>query len=90
MQQEYLDTSKYEISLHSIDSRFSDMKNNVNSEFRVNNPRVLKNIIRVRLASIEVPLVEPMFSLLKGNVTMRVLLGTATTYITTGTLLAGN
>ena len=90
MQQEYLDTSKYEISLHSIDSRFSDLKNNVNSEFRVNNPRVLKNVIRVRLASIEVPLVEPMFSLLKGNVTMRVRLGNATTYTETGVVLAGN
>lgn len=89
MQQEYLDTSKYQISLHSIDSRFSDLKNNVNSEFRVNNPRVLKNVIRVRLSSIEVPLVEPMFSLLKGNVTMRVRLGTGA-YIQTGSLLAGN
>ena len=89
MQQEYLDTSKYEISLHSIDSRFSDFKNNVNSEFRVNNPRVLKNVIRVRLASVEVPLVEPMFSILKGNVTMRVRLGTGA-YVQTGALLAGN
>jgi len=89
MQQEYLDTSKYEISLHSIDSRFSDLKNNVNSEFRVNNPRVLKNVIRVRLSSIEVPLVEPMFSVLKGNVTMRVRLGTGA-YVQTGALLAGN
>jgi hypothetical protein len=89
MQQEYLDTSKYEISLHSIDSRFSDLKNNVNSEFRVNNPRVLKNVIRVRLSSIEVPLVEPMFSLLKGNVTMRVRLGNGA-YIQTGAIIAGN
>ena len=89
MQQEYLDTSKYEISLHSIDSRFSDLKNNVNSEFRVNNPRVLKNVIRIRLSSIEVPLVEPMFSAIKGNVTMRVRIGNAT-YVETGTLLAGN
>lgn len=89
MQQEYLDTSKYEISLHSIDSRFSDLKNNVNSEFRVNNPRVLKNVIRVRLSSIEVPLVEPMFSLLKGNVTMRVRLGNGA-YTQTGAIIAGN
>jgi hypothetical protein len=89
MQQEYLDTSKYEISLHSIDSRFSDLKNNVNSEFRVNTPRVLKNVIRVRLSSIEVPLVEPMFSLLKGNVTMRVRIGTGA-YVQTGSILAGN
>jgi len=90
MQQEYLDTSKYEITLHSLDSRFSDLKNNVNSEFRINTPRVLKNVIRVRLSSIEVPLVEPMFSLLKGNVTMRIRLGNATSYVETGTILAGN
>jgi hypothetical protein len=90
MQQEYLDTSNYEISLHSIDSRFSDMKNNVNSEFRIVNPRVLKNVIRIRLASVEVPLVEPMFTKLKGNVSFRVRLGTSTTYNLMGYLTDGN
>jgi hypothetical protein len=55
----------------------------------VNTPRVLKNVIRVRLSSIEVPLVEPMFSILKGNVTMRVRIG-AGAYVQTGSILAGN
>jgi len=90
MQQEYLDSSKYQISLHSIDSRFSDLNNNVNSEFRVQNPAPLKNIIRIRLASVEVPLVEPMFSQIKGNVTFSVLLGTSTTYTQSDGLIDGN
>ena len=90
MQQEYLDSSKYQISLHSIDSRFSDLNNNVNSEFRIQNPAPLKNIIRIRLASVEVPLVEPMFSQIKGNVTFSVLLGGSTTYTQSGPLIDGN
>ena len=90
MQQEFIDTSKYQISLHSIDSRFSDLKNNVNSEFRVQNPIHLKNIIRIRLASVEVPLVEPMFSVPKGNVTFRVKIGASVNYINSGELLSGN
>jgi len=90
MQQEYLDSSKYQISLHSIDSRFSDLNNNVNSEFRVQNPVPLKNIIRIRLASVEVPLVEPMFSQIKGNVTISALIGNSLTYTPTVALIDGN
>lgn len=90
MQQEFIDTSKYQISLHSIDSRFSDLKNNVNSEFRVQNPIPLKNIIRIRLASVEIPLVEPMFSVIKGNVTFRVKVGASVTYINSTELVTGN
>jgi len=90
MQQEYLDTSKYQITLHSIDSRFSDLNNNVNSEFRVQNPVPLKNIIRIRLASVEVPLVEPMFSQIKGNVTISALIGNSATYTPTVALVDGN
>jgi len=90
MDHSYTDSSKYQISLQSVDSRFSDLKNNVNSEFRVQIPNSLRNIIRIRLASIEVPLVEPMFSLLKGNVSFRVKLGTTTNYVNSGFLLNGN
>lgn len=90
MQQEFIDTSKYQISLHSIDSRFSDLKNNVNSEFRVQSPIPLKNIIRIRLASVEVPLVEPMFSVPKGNVTFRVKIGASVKYINSGEIVSGN
>jgi len=90
MQQEYLDSSKYQISLHSIDSRFSDLNNNVNSEFRVQNPVSLKNIIRIRLASVEVPLVEPMFSQMKGNVTILAAVGNTLSYTQTEPIIDGN
>jgi len=90
MEQELVDSSKYQISIHSLDSRFSDLKNNVNSEFRIQNPVALKNIIRVRLASVEVPLVEPMFSTMKGNDSFRIKIGAAPKFINTGILMAGN
>lgn len=91
MEQGLVDASKYQISIHSLDSRFSDLKNNVNSEFRIRNPTPLKNIIRVRLASVELPLVEHAFSEAKGNDTFSVKVGTVVTrFIQSGHLLAGN
>ena len=90
MEHQYSDRSKYQLSLHSIDSRFCDLKNNVNSEFRVQNPIPLKNIIRIRLASTEIPLVEPMFSVIKGNVSFRIKTGSSISYINSGNILTGN
>jgi hypothetical protein len=90
MQQEYIDTSKYQITLHSIDSRFSDLKNDDNSQFRVQAPIVLKNVIRIRLASVEVPLVEPIISAAKGNASFKVKVGASTRYINSGFLTTGN
>lgn len=90
MEQGLVDASKYQISIHSLDSRFSDLKNNVNSEFRIRNPTPLKNIIRVRLASVELPLVEHAFSAAKGNDTFSVKVGTVARFIQSEQLLAGN
>jgi hypothetical protein len=91
MEQGLVDASKYQISIHSLDSRFSDLKNNVNSEFRIRNPTPLKNIIRVRLASVELPLVEHAFSAAKGNDTLSAKVGGVVgRYITSERLLAGN
>jgi hypothetical protein len=90
MEQGLIDQAKYNISLHSIDSRFSDLKNSMNSEFRVQNPIAIKNIMRVRLASIEVPLVEPMFSVQRGNVSMLVRIGAAPNFTNTGNIVTGN
>lgn len=90
MEQGLVDASKYQISIHSLDSRFSDLKNNVNSEFRIRNPTPLKNIIRVRLASVELPLVEHAFSAAKGNDTLSAKVGNFPRYIQSEHLLAGN
>jgi hypothetical protein len=90
MEQGLVDASKYQISIHSLDSRFSDLKNNVNSEFRIRNPTPLKNIIRVRLASVEIPLVEHAFSTAKGNDTFAIKVAGSGRYIQSGQLLEGN
>jgi hypothetical protein len=90
MEQGLIDASKYQISIHSLDSRFSDLKNNVNSEFRIRNPTPLKNIIRVRLASVELPLVEHAFSSAKGNDTFAIKVAGSIRYIQSSVLLGGN
>ena len=72
MEQNIIDSSKYKITTYSLDTRFSDARTSINSEFRVLNPNPIKNVIRIRLSSVEIPLVEHMFSSDKGNVTFLV------------------
>ena len=68
MEQDIIDSSKYKISIYSLDSRFADSRTSINSEFRVTNPNPIRNVIRLRLSSVEIPLVEHMFSSDKGNI----------------------
>jgi hypothetical protein len=90
MEQGLVESSKYQISIQSLDSRFSDLKNNVNSEFRIRLPMPIKNAIRVRLASVELPLVEHAFSAAKGNDTFAIRVANGIRYIQSGRLQAGN
>jgi hypothetical protein len=90
MEQGLIDSSKYQISMYSLDSRFSDLKNNVNSEFRIRLHMPIKNAIRIRLASIELPLVEHTFSVLKGNTTFAIKVANGIRYIQSGNLMTGN
>ena len=90
MQQEYIDTSKYQISSYSIDSRFCDLKTADSSEFRVKLPFVLKNIIRLRVTSVEVPLAEPIISIKKGNTSFSVQFNGSGTFTKSGNLPEGN
>jgi hypothetical protein len=90
MEQGLVEASKYQISIQSLDSRFSDLKNNVNSEFRIRLPMPIKNAIRVRLASVELPLVEHAFSAAKGNDTFAIRVANGIRYIQSGRLQAGN
>jgi hypothetical protein len=80
MEQTILDPSKYTIKLYSLDSRFASHRAHSNGEFKINLPHTLKNIMRLRLASSEIPFVEYEFSEAKGNTTLAVRVGTATTY----------
>jgi NADPH-dependent 7-cyano-7-deazaguanine reductase QueF-like protein len=89
MEEQLIDSSKYKLYLHSLDSRFADASEYNNSSFKMVLPYPLKNIMRVRLASIELPLVEYLFSEQYGNITMAVGVGTAN-FRAMKPLVAGN
>ena len=85
-----MEAAKYQISIQSLDSRFSDLKNNVNSQFRIRLPMPIKNAIRIRLASVELPLVEHAFSAEKGNDSFSIKIANGIRFIQSGRLQAGN
>jgi len=70
--QELVQSSRFKIFSLSIDSRFAD-QNYGNppdtSDFMIRLPEPIKNVMRIRLSSIEIPPVEYTFSLEKGNCT---------------------
>ncbi len=68
-----MDSSKYKIYSMSIDSRFADQYNNGDtSDYTIRMPSTYRNIARVALSSVELPLVEFLFSDCHGNLTMQV------------------
>jgi hypothetical protein len=73
MEQTLLDSSKYRIYSMSIDSRFADQYNNGDTaDFTIRLPSTYRNIARLALSSVELPLVEYLFSECHGNLTMNV------------------
>ncbi len=90
MEQSLVESSKYKLYLQSLDSRFADQRSCNNSEFKLNLPHPLKNIMRIRMASIELPLVEYLFSEQYGNLTMAVRIGANPTFIKIIPLSEGN
>jgi hypothetical protein len=72
MEQAILNPAKYIISDLSIDSRFADQYNNGTADFTIRLPDNYKNIMRLALSSVEVPLVEYVFSERRRNVTFAV------------------
>ena len=80
MEQNILDPAKFKISLMNLDSRFSNQNSNGKGEFRIVNPRNIRNVIRIRMASSEIPLVVYPFSLRSGNLNFSVKLGAAPTF----------
>lgn len=67
MDQELLDTSRYKITTLSVDSRFADRQFACTGDFQIRLPSATKNIMRVLLASVEIPNVEWVFSAAHGN-----------------------
>lgn len=90
MEQSLVDTSKYKLYLQSLDSRYADQRSCENAEWKIVLPHPLKNIMRVRLASIELPLVEYLFSAQYGNLTCAVKIGANPNWIKIVPLNQGN
>ena len=75
MEQALLDSSKYKIYSMSMDSRFADQYNlcpGDTSDFTIRLPSTYRNIARIALSSVELPLVEMTFSVKKGNISFLV------------------
>lgn len=85
-----IDTSKYKISLVSLDTRFASSRGCGNGEFKINLPRNMRNVMRIRMASAEIPLVAYCFSLENGNTTFAVKLGANTTFVKCTPIPDGN
>jgi hypothetical protein len=80
MQQELVDSSKYRISLVSLDTRFATQIGCNKGEFKIQLPRNMKNVMRIRMASAEIPLVSYVFSEEAGNTTFAVRVGASETF----------
>jgi hypothetical protein len=90
MEENLYDSSKYKISLLSLDSRFADVRSCENSEFKVTLPYPLKNVQRIRMSSIELPLVEYSYSEAYGNLTCAVKVGNSLTFTKVPPISEGN
>ena len=88
MEQAILNPAKYIISDLSIDSRFADQYNDGTADFTIRLPDTYKNIMRLALSSVEVPLVEYVFSERRRNVTFAVRVSTGP--VLTVTIPSGN
>jgi hypothetical protein len=68
MEQAILNPAKFTITDLSIDTRFADQYNNGTADFTIRLPDTYKNIMRMRLSSVEVPLVELVFTARRRNI----------------------
>jgi hypothetical protein len=73
MDQSLLDSSKYKIYSMSVDSRFADQYNGGDTaDYTIRLPSTYRNIARIALSSVELPLVEYLFSECHGNLSIQV------------------
>jgi hypothetical protein len=77
MEQALLDSSKFKIYSMSIDSRFADQVYKGTGDFMIRLPSTYRNIMRIAVSSVELPLVEYLFSAEHGNLNLSVAVATA-------------
>jgi hypothetical protein len=87
MEQAILNPAKYIVTDLSIDSRFADQYNSGSADFTIRLPDTYKNIMRLAVSSVEVPLVEYVFSARRQNVTFAVRISSGP--VTTVTIPSG-
>lgn len=68
MDQDLTAPSRYRFTEYSIDTRFADQVYDGTGDFMIRMPSTLRNVIRIALTSVEIPLVEYTFSARRGNV----------------------
>jgi hypothetical protein len=67
MDQDLTAPSRYRFTEYSIDTRFADQVYDGTGDFMIRMPSTLRNVIRIALTSVEIPLVEYTFSARRGN-----------------------
>lgn len=67
MDQDLLQPSQYRISTLSIDTRFADQVYDTTADFSIRLPSTIRNVMRIALTSVELPLVERVFSTRNDN-----------------------
>jgi hypothetical protein len=72
MDQDLTAPSRYRFTEYSIDTRFADQVYDGTGDFMIRMPSTLRNVIRIALTSVEIPLVEYTFSVGRGNLTFMV------------------
>ena len=82
MDQELLQPSQYRISTLSIDTRFADQVYDTTADFSIRLPSTIRNVMRVALTSVELPLVEHVFSARNGNINFTIDVGGVQTSLT--------
>jgi hypothetical protein len=83
MEQSLIPSSRYKITSVSVDTRFADQHyNNDTTDFMIRLPETMKNVMRIRLSSVEIPSVEYTFTVAKGNVAGTVVDSTGTRVFT--------
>ena len=67
MDQDLTAPSRYRFTEYSIDTRFADQVYDGTGDFMIRMPSTLRNVIRIALTSVEIPLVEYTFSCRHAN-----------------------
>jgi len=79
MEQTLFRPSQFRLTSFSVDTRFADQYYHGTSDFIIRLPSTIRNVMRIALSSIELPQVAYVFSVVYGNTTFAVIVGSVLT-----------